>query len=333
MVSTSSVVHNPPVSLRYLHPPWRSVSPEKKQVLLLSPGLVVVEIWESDYFKNQLSTSPHLSLSDAPSPASSRQYPPLSCGSHVHGVGFFLPSHQFSRPSAFQVTKCCSSCLHSSSSFPLGLKTFKNHFRIILWGTWQGVKAFNLPSLHRNLQIPSAFCLTTLLPRNQPPQPVFGASAVSPPYRPVLPPSCVWTWTWVGPNHKFVSFFPFKLLFRGDNLPHPWKENWQIPTISYLVTWKSQLCDHLIHKTRWTNWNVFCPKYQAMPQPSKLRMPSLASAECCSWQQPDFQEVGVTGVCLMSPWWLPFPFKSSSHGCGQRRKQAEWPDLTKKNTG
>lgn len=151
-----------------------SLSRQKKKILLLSPGLVVVEIWESDYFKNQLSTSPHLSLSDAPSPTSSRQYPPLSCGSHVHWVGFYLPllpNHQFSHPSAFQVTKFCSYCLLSSSSFPLGLKTFKNHFRIILWGTWQGVKAFNLPSLHRNLQIPSAFCLTTLLPRNQSPSP------------------------------------------------------------------------------------------------------------------------------------------------------------------
>lgn len=147
------------------------------------PRWLLVEIWESDYFQTQRSTNPpHFSLCKAPLPTGSRHF--WAVGSaHVeldfvsHFCWTIDSLRPFtSHPSAFQFTKFCSYCLLFSSSFPLGPETFKNHFRIVLWGTWQGVKAFNLPSLHGNLQIPSALCWTMLLPLN-PLEPTVGVSA------------------------------------------------------------------------------------------------------------------------------------------------------------
>ena len=104
--------------------------------------------------------SPDFSLT----PTSSRWYPFLSCGFWVNWIGFPLSllwlNLQFfaAYPSAFQISKCCHYCFPFYSYHPLRFKTLKNHFRIVLWGSWEGVKVFNLPSLHRNSLISPVLC-------------------------------------------------------------------------------------------------------------------------------------------------------------------------------
>ena len=89
----------------------------------------------------------------------------------------------------------------------------------------------------------------------------------------------------------------------------------------------------LIHKARFTNRDACWPKYEPIPQPSKLRMPPLPLTEACSGQPLDLQEGGVTSSCPLPPCSLPTPYGSSSFSCGQRGKKTELSDLTNKSTG
>lgn len=183
--STFSIVHIRLIPwFQYVapSPTELSLALEKNKTSFSCQGCLLLRSGNLTTSKNELSTNPpHLILSAAPSPTSSRQYLSLSCGSRVQRVGFSLSlplNHQLSHPSAFQVTKFCSYCLLFSSSFPSGLETFKNHFRIVLWGIGKELEGF---IFHLCTEILKSLLLFIYFLWNPRSEPMLGASAVSPP--------------------------------------------------------------------------------------------------------------------------------------------------------